>query len=219
VGILSDLKSKVKRGVERTEHKSKQVLEISRLTILIRGKRETEQELYRRLGREVYAKWQENETEALKWGQVEGTLKEVDQVRKKIAELEKELEGVKNSRVQYSEPKPQKAASTPNPLPSPDQDDASSQFAQPETEERVNANTAHPSDGTNGTVSQSKAFEAAPYSTNAVSKKEGELQNHKLGGLDEGMAIFICPHCGDQVDEDTEICPHCQKNIYQDDWN
>ncbi|GGE19166.1 hypothetical protein GCM10011571_21370 [Marinithermofilum abyssi] len=218
MGILSDLKSKVKRGVERTEHKSKQVLEISRLTILIRRKRETEQELYRRLGREVYTKWQRKETEALEWGQVEAPLKEVNQVRKKIAELEKELEKVKNSQVQYSEPKPLTAASTKNPLPSPDQDDASGQSARPETEEGVNANTAHPSDGMNGTVSQPKTFEAVPYSMNAVSKKEGEQQNHKLGGLDEGTAIFICPHCGDQVEEDTEICPHCRKNIYQDVW-
>ncbi|SDW68397.1 hypothetical protein SAMN05444487_105126 [Marininema mesophilum] len=58
MGIFDGLKSKLEKGLETTSQKSKKVLDISRLTLQLRGKKEYESELHMRLGRSLYERWE-----------------------------------------------------------------------------------------------------------------------------------------------------------------
>ncbi|MFC4076913.1 hypothetical protein ACFOUO_08820 [Salinithrix halophila] len=70
------------------------MLEISRLTFLIRGKRENENELYAKLGRSIYQRWtQTGEVELT--DRTRAVLLNIKAVREKIEELEEQLTELK----------------------------------------------------------------------------------------------------------------------------
>jgi hypothetical protein len=94
LGLLTDLKQKLEKGIESTSQRSKKVLDISRITLLIRSKKESEEELYQRLGREIYRYWDLKGRLDLT-DLTRATIGQIKEVREKIDELEQTLEELK----------------------------------------------------------------------------------------------------------------------------
>lgn len=185
MSLLTGLKQKLEKGIESTSQRSKKVLDISRITLLIRNLKENEEELHRRLGQEIYRYW------SLK-GQLEmtdltrATIRQVEEIREKIDELEKTLEELKKN---DPEPEPKKQ-----------------EWVKGEpTAEAVPPPAIAPS----GEGEKSPSASETPSLTGPQQEATPETDDWA-----EGQAIFFCPHCGNQVDEETVTCSHCQKSIY-----
>lgn len=183
MSLLTGLKQKLEKGIESTSQRSKKVLDISRITLLIRSKKENEEELHRRLGQEIYRYWD------LK-GRLEmtdltrATIRQIKDIRGEIDELEKTLEELKKTDSE-SEPKKQ-------------------------VEEEPTAEAVAPP-----AVDPSREGAKSPSASETPSLTEPHPEvTPATDDWAEGQAIFFCPHCGNQVDEDTVTCSHCQKNIY-----
>ncbi|EGK11981.1 hypothetical protein ACFQ49_12735 [Kroppenstedtia eburnea] len=185
MGLLTDLKQKLEKGIESTSQRSKKVLDISRITLLIRSSKESEEELYKRLGREVYRYWE------LK-GRLEltdltrATIGQIKEVRDKIAELEQAVEELKK---RESAPEPEE----------PDR----------EAERELATEQVTPSGKESSSTSSKPRNLPDPDPESSPEPSPAPDENWA-----EGQAIFFCPHCGNQVDEETVICPHCKQNIY-----
>ncbi|MGF7086227.1 Mg-chelatase subunit ChlI [Kroppenstedtia sanguinis] len=192
MGLLTDLKQKLEKGIESTSQRSKKVLDISRITLLIRNAKETEEELYTRLGREVYRYWD------LK-GRLEltdltrSTMGQIKEIRDKIEELEQAVEELKK----------REAAESGEPA--------------EEAEKELTTDQGTPSERESKESQENQ--EGTSISTSAPSRDLSESAPEPSQVPDEnwaeGQAIFFCPHCGNQVDEQTVICPHCRRNIYE----
>lgn len=113
VGLLTDLKQNLKKGIESTSQRSKKLVDISRLTIAIRGKKEEEERLYRQLGREAYDLWERKgrweETDSIR-----ASLSQIQSVRETIGRWEKELEKLRKqeARERLNEQTPTEANTT-----------------------------------------------------------------------------------------------------------
>lgn len=186
MSFLSDLKNKLEKGIESTSNKSKKVLDMSWLTLSIRGKKETEEQMYTRLGKEVYMLW-EREKKVELTSQTKETLEKIDDLRKTIAEMEETLADLKR-----------RAAAHFKSSGSSDQTPSHSHQSKGQEEQEASVELT--------SKSLNKPQEL-PISTEKKEREEdldwGEIQ-----------AIFVCPHCGNRVEEDTEVCPHCKKHVY-----
>ncbi|PTX58291.1 hypothetical protein C8P63_11738 [Melghirimyces profundicolus] len=180
--LLTGLRQKLEKGIESTSQRSKKVLHISRITLLIRNKKENEDELYRRLGREVHRYWEMKGRLDLT-DLTRATLQQIRDVREKIAELEQSVEKLKQ---QEEVPPPEKERNREK-IPAPD-----SGYSKAEEEKVEEEKPAPP-----GPSREEEENTAPPF-------------------LGEGEAIFVCPHCGDQIEEKTVICSHCKKHVYHD---
>ncbi|QKG85158.1 zinc ribbon domain-containing protein [Kroppenstedtia pulmonis] len=186
MSFLSDLKNKLEKGIESTSNKSKKVLDMSWLTLSIRGKKETEEQMYTRLGKEVYMLW-EREKKVELTSQTKETLEKIDDLRNTIAEMEETLADLKR-----------RAAAHFKSSDSSDQTPSRSHQSKGQEEQRASVEPA------------SKAFNKSRELPISTEKKERE-EDLDWGEL---QAIFVCPHCGNRVEEDTEVCPHCKKHVY-----
>ncbi|MDR6225264.1 hypothetical protein [Desmospora profundinema] len=171
MGLLTDLKQNLKKGIESTSQRSKKLVDISRLTIAIKGKKEEEERLYRQLGFEAYHLWERKE----KWeitDSLRASLSQIRSIRETIQRWEQELEELKKQ----------------------------------EAKERLEKKSSEGGPG-------APAVDTSP-SQSAPLQSEG-ISPEVLAEL-EGQALFICPHCTEQVKEDAVICPHCNKHMYHD---
>jgi predicted RNase H-like nuclease (RuvC/YqgF family) len=96
MSFLQELKQKLEKGVETAGQMSQQMLEISRLTLRIKGKKDDIDRLIANLGREVYQTWEQNQdlTESEAINQL---LKTVRDQYEQLHALQQELEVLKRS--------------------------------------------------------------------------------------------------------------------------
>ena len=191
MGLLTDLKQKLEKGIESTSQRSKKVLDISRITLLIRSKKESEEELYQRLGREIYRYWDLKGRLDLT-DLTRATIGQIKEVREKIDELEQTLEELKKREAAESgEPaeEVEKALTTDQGIP------PGRERKKVKKIRKVHLYRLPPPPG----ICRIQLL-SHPRSPMRIGQK--------------GQAIFFCPHCGNQVDEQTVICPHCRRNIY-----
>ena len=96
MSIWKELKHRVEKGVETASQKSQQMVEISRLNLRIRGKKEDINRLYRRLGILVYEAWNGDEGESLVLSEnMKEILHLIRQFQAEITALEQELLSVR----------------------------------------------------------------------------------------------------------------------------
>ncbi|MFC7441327.1 hypothetical protein [Laceyella putida] len=96
MSFLQDLKQKLEKGVETAGQKSQRMLEISRLTLRIKGKKDDIERLITKLGREVYQTW-EKEQKLAETEEVGQLLKAVQDQYGQLNALQQELEVLKQS--------------------------------------------------------------------------------------------------------------------------
>lgn len=100
--LFFDLKQKLEKGVETAGQTSQKMLEISRLTLRIRGKKEDIDRLVEQLGRKMVETWKPDQ----KWEMtesIEQTLQQIYDINKEIEELQAELEKIKNNLITHKE--------------------------------------------------------------------------------------------------------------------
>ncbi|OYD08907.1 zinc ribbon domain-containing protein [Paludifilum halophilum] len=200
MSFLTDIKQKLEKGIESTSQKSRKMLDMSRLTLTLRGRKETEEQLYIRLGREIYSLW-EKEKKVELTEQTQETLERIDHLRQVIAELEDRLMELRRQ---------QNAVESSDPV---------QESAEPAgTVEQGPFQTGQsPNDGEY--AYQIGSSDARFQSGNRLTGEGANVyrEEEQMEAADDWIdmeAIFICPHCGNRVKEDTEVCPHCHKHVY-----
>lgn len=201
MGLLTDLKQNLKKGIESTSQRSKKLVDISRLNIAIKGKREEEERLYRQLGKESYQLWEKKE----KWevtDSLRATLEQIQSIRNTIKQWEQQVEELKKQeekeRIQEekSEQQMRQAAELTDAEPA----------RSAEGKEPLQKSAPQP---------QSNAVEPKRELLHEQPQQAETFPSDLLAQL-EGQALFICSHCGEQVKEDAVVCPHCRKHMYYD---
>lgn len=98
MNFFQDLKHKLGKGFEQAGNKSQRVYQVSRLSLRVKSKRESMDELIEQLGWTVYETWEEKkewkETEKIK-----ESLQAVYELDQEIKSLEEELNRLKNSNI------------------------------------------------------------------------------------------------------------------------
>ncbi|SMO62220.1 hypothetical protein [Melghirimyces algeriensis] len=197
MGLFDDLKHKFEKGIESTGHQSKKMLDISRIKFMVRNEKEKEEALYYKLGKEIFRYWDRKGDLELT-DLTRATLQHIQDVRRKIVELEETVEKLKQQHAPVQEKKENSQS-----IPAPDnrsQPEASEEKRlkkEPVRMEKKNTHTASQTDQTN--------HQSTHTSTPELSENWAE-----------GKAFFVCPHCGDRIEETTIICSHCHKHIYED---
>lgn len=97
VKLLRELKDRLEKGMETAGQKSQQVLEISRLSYKIKGKKEDIDRLYRRLGQAVSEAW-ETQTNFMLNASMRELLEAIRDLKQQVEILEQELLDVKGKR-------------------------------------------------------------------------------------------------------------------------
>ncbi|MGA9174792.1 MAG: hypothetical protein WBZ33_12550 [Thermoactinomyces sp.] len=98
MSFLQELKQKLEKGVETAGQKSQKMIEISRLTLRIKGKKEDIERQIQKLGWEVYTHWENTEELTLNES-IHLSLQGIRSQREQLVELQKELEEVKKADV------------------------------------------------------------------------------------------------------------------------
>ncbi|WP_107726917.1 hypothetical protein [Desmospora activa] len=212
MGLLTDLKQNLKKGIESTSQRSKKLMDISRLNMAIKGKREEEVRLYRQLGKEAYHLWEQKE----KWevtDSIRATLQQIQSIRETIKQWEREVEELKKQeekeRLQEEQGKEQiKQAGEQHAVAEPSQPTPQAQQLPPppKPESKPEAQLS--------SKPESQPEPKLPPSHEQT--PQPKTSDPDLWAQLEGQALFICPHCGGQVKEDAVICSHCRKNMYYD---
>ncbi|BCU82615.1 hypothetical protein JIR001_23980 [Polycladomyces abyssicola] len=95
--LLKELKDRLEKGMETAGHKSQQMLEISRLSMKIKVKKEDIDRLYRRLGQAVSEVW-ESQSEFVLNAHIRELLDAIRDLKQQVEILEQELLDVKGKR-------------------------------------------------------------------------------------------------------------------------
>ncbi|SFS66782.1 zinc ribbon domain-containing protein [Marininema halotolerans] len=215
MGIFDDLKSKLGKGYEATSQKSKKLLDISRLTLQVRGKKEYENELHMRLGQSLYDRWDSHgnlemtdRTRSLLYN-IKDLREVIQSMEDQLTELRKEEEQTISSHPTLNRtatPSPQTSQtisySERHTIPLPENDEKLQDSRRTNDTEEVTAIQSHLHGVQNENVpaQTNKAWNQEPSSTSWESW--------------EGQGIFLCPHCGKEVKDTEQRCLHCQGEIY-----
>jgi len=232
VSIWKELKHRVEKGVETASQKSQQMVEISRLNLRIRGKKEDINRLYRRLGILVYESWNGDEGESLVLSEnMKEILHLIRQFQAEVTALEKELLSVRG-KVDCPEcgavfdrgAKICPVCQAPNPHAVSSSSDDRDTAAEPQASDA--SSQQRPSDpsvsptGSGGdhrseaSGNEKKQIEAAdeerrptvvPDSPRALAEFQTAV----------GEAFFVCPECGNQLKKLVDTCPHCGEKFLQ----
>jgi hypothetical protein len=98
LNFFQDLKQKLESSLETAGQKSQRMLEMSRLTIKIKGKKEDVERMAQKLGMEVYKSWEPEQILEVT-DHIQETLRAMHDLTEQLKALEKELEELKNSNI------------------------------------------------------------------------------------------------------------------------
>ncbi|SHE69773.1 hypothetical protein SAMN05444392_102418 [Seinonella peptonophila] len=98
MNIFHDIKNKFQKGFEQAGHQSQRVMNVGRLNLSIKNKKEELSELIHQVGWAFYESWQPDE-EWKMTDSVKQALQNVHEVEKQLEELEAELEQLKSSNI------------------------------------------------------------------------------------------------------------------------
>jgi rubrerythrin len=98
LNFFQDLKEKLEKSVETAGQKSQKMLEMSRLTLRIKGKKEDIENEVSKLGWQVYRHWEENGNLELS-DSIVLSLESIRDQQKRLEALTKELEELKNKEI------------------------------------------------------------------------------------------------------------------------
>lgn len=100
--LFFDLKQKLEKGVETAGQTSQKMLEISRLSLRIRGKKEEAERLIAQLGKEMVESWKPDQEWEMT-DSIKQMLQEIYNINKEIEKLQEELTDVKNNLITQKE--------------------------------------------------------------------------------------------------------------------
>lgn len=98
MNIFQDIKSKLEKGFEQAGHQSQRVLDVSRLNMKIKSKKDELAEGVDKLGWVVFESWDPNEMFTLT-DEVKKALKYAHETEQQLVKLEGELDQLKNSNI------------------------------------------------------------------------------------------------------------------------
>ncbi|MBD1370970.1 hypothetical protein IC620_01155 [Hazenella sp. IB182357] len=98
MSFFNELKQKIEKGVETAGKQSQRMIEISRLNIKIKGKRDNQMEEMLSLGRELYENW-EPDKEPIITKKVKDKLKHIREIEGAINQLTQNLEKLKAAEI------------------------------------------------------------------------------------------------------------------------
>ncbi|MBA4492919.1 hypothetical protein ACFO25_08480 [Paenactinomyces guangxiensis] len=98
MNFFQDLKQKLEKGVETAGQKSQRMLEMSRLTLKIKGKKEDIERMANKLGWEVYNAW-EPKGKLEETDQIQESLKAIHDLNEQLKSLQKELDELRNANI------------------------------------------------------------------------------------------------------------------------
>jgi rubrerythrin len=211
--LWKELKQRVEKGVETASHKSQQMVEISRLNLRIRGKKEDINRLYRRLGILVYEAWNENKGERLVLsGDMKEVLQLIRQFQADITAMERELLSVRG-KVDCPEcgavfdrgTEHCPVCQAPIPHAMPPSTDARNTASEPQASD-ASSHRRHSEPIVSQTVSSDKNEPDGERRTAVASDNPRALSEFQTV---VGEAIFVCPECGNQLKELVDTCPYC----------
>jgi hypothetical protein len=98
VNIFQDIKNKLEKSFEQAGHQSQRVVEMGRLNLRIKSKKDELAELVDQLGWAVFESWEPNEEFKLN-PDIERALHDAYRTEKQLQKLEEEREKLKNSNI------------------------------------------------------------------------------------------------------------------------
>lgn len=223
VKIWEGLKHRLEKGVETATHKSQQMVEISRLNLRIRGKKEDINRLYRRLGILAFEAWNKDMADRLVLSpEMKEILQSIRQIQADISAMEQDLLLVRGKidcpacgAVFDRGAEKCPVCNTPT------RADATLSPEEHITEVKSQASEVEPqapSDSSHQRQSESFASHTESPADNNGDKEKGDNRTNdrpdSRRALSEfqtvtGEAIFICPECGNQLKELVNTCPFC----------
>lgn len=185
LNFFQDIKQKIEKGVEQAGKSSQKVLEISRLNLKIKGKREDIEHTVNRLGWTVFQKWTKEQKMDVDH-EVQQGLKAIQDLMIQLQNLERELEELKNTGNVSKEP-PSYAALPPSP--------------------NKEAYIQMPN-------SSSVSIEATPVNP-MPNPSQVQNPNQVQNPIQPSVSIiYICPFCAHQVPTEAKECAHCHQRFY-----
>lgn len=100
MNFFQDLKLKLEKGMETAGQKSQRMLEMSRLSLKIKGKKDDIERMMQNLGREVYKVWEPKKNLEMT-DQIQKMLTTIHDLNDQLRALQKELEDLKNSDITF----------------------------------------------------------------------------------------------------------------------
>lgn len=216
VSIWKGLRHRLEKGVETASQKSQQMMEISRLNLRIRGKKEDINRLYRRLGILVYEAWNEDKGERLVLsGDMKEALQLIRQFQAEITAMEQELLSVRG-KVDCPEcgavfdrgtakcpvcraPNPHAKSPSPDDRDSAAEPQASHASSHRRQSEPSVSQTGSSDDDKNEAADRELRPTVVPDNPRALTEFQTVV----------GEAIFVCPECGNQLEKLVDTCPFC----------
>jgi rubrerythrin len=223
VRIWEGLKHRLEKGVETATHKSQQMVEISRLNLRIRGKKEDINRLYRRLGILAFEAWNKDMADRLVLStEMKEILQSIRQIQADISAMEQDLllvrgkidcpacgavfdRGAEKCPVCNTPTRadvtlsPEEHITEVKPQASEVEPQAPSDSSHQRQSESFSSHTESPADNNGDKEKGDNRTNDRPDSRRALS----EFQTVT------GEAIFICPECGNQLKELVNTCPFC----------
>lgn len=98
MNIFQDIKNKLEKSFEQAGHQSQRMVEMGRLNLRIKSKKDELAELVDQLGWAVFESWEPNEEFRLN-AEIERALHDAYRTEKQLQKLEEEREKLKNSNI------------------------------------------------------------------------------------------------------------------------
>lgn len=212
--IWKELKHRLEKGMETASQKSQQMVEISRLSLRIRGKKDDINRLYRRLGILTFEAWQGDKGDRLVPNrEMTEVLRSIRKIQEDITALERELLLVRGkvdcpSCGAVLDLRTEKCpvcqtfirhSITPTP-------DESFTTAEPqETHASSHHRQSEPFASQTGSTGQNEQVANEENRAKVPDSRLSLAEFHTV----TGEAILICPECGNQLKELVETCPFC----------
>ncbi|SFI99117.1 hypothetical protein [Thermoflavimicrobium dichotomicum] len=95
MNLFQDLKQAFEKGMEQVGNQSQRMIELTRLNGKLKGKKESIQEMYNKLGQLVYDEWEKKQQVEVT-GEVHQTLEMIQDLKKQIVQLEEKIDQLKH---------------------------------------------------------------------------------------------------------------------------
>jgi hypothetical protein len=219
MSFFDDLKKTINRSVAQANQKSQRVIEMSRLTFKIKGKKEEMERLFAQLGTAAYQAW----APLQKWEQTE----EITKILQGIQSIEQEIRALEREYAQLKEQSQTTAPTTGvanqelpqlNTPPIPPQPVAPQTSNVPNTPQQNSVPNLHTIPDQAVAQQQTPVeLQQTPKNQNTPTSQQAPVVTPTPTTLPNAnllKVLYICPFCAHQVAQEDSSCPNCQQRFY-----
>lgn len=196
MSFLEDIKKTINRGVNQANQNTQRVIESSKLSFKVKGKREELEKIYQQLGKAAYQSWDSNK-EWIQTEEITRILQQISQLDTEIISSEQEIAKLKGQLPTIAGPSPVLPPTQVNPNVQIPNHFTPSPIAEP-----VQPPTYQNQQPVMPTPTTMPPEQITPTVAPVVEK--GPVAS----------VVYICPFCAQQVAEQDSTCKHCNQRFY-----